>query len=82
MHAQVHNASFCLLTGARLSVNMYTLIGDGSHKPRLGVSVAPGTLIFHVLNNCQPVFITNIISFPGNSELCIRFACPTVNQLY
>lgn len=45
---------------------MYTFLGEGSQKPpRINVAVAPGTLIFHVLHNCQPVFISNIATFPG-----------------
>lgn len=63
---QVHHASFCLLNSSRTCVNMYTFLGEGSQKPpRINVTVAPGTLIFHVLNNCQPVFVSNIASFPG-----------------
>ncbi|KAJ9524486.1 hypothetical protein QJQ45_019550, partial [Haematococcus lacustris] len=63
---QVHHASFCLLNSARTSVNMYTFLGEGSSKPpRMNVAVAPGTLIFHVLNNCTPMFISNTTNFPG-----------------
>lgn len=62
----VHHASFCLLNSGRVSVNMYTFIGEGSNKPpRMSVAVAPGTLIYYVLNKCQPVFISNIVTFPG-----------------
>jgi hypothetical protein len=44
----------------------YTFLGDGSLKPpRINVAVAPGTLIYHVLHNCQPVFISNVAAFPG-----------------
>lgn len=63
---RVHHASFCLLNSSRTSVNMYTFLGEGSQKPpRINVAVAPGTLIFHVLNNCQPVFVSDIATFPG-----------------
>lgn len=62
----VAHASFCLLNSTRNCVNMYTFLGDGSRKPpRINVAVAPGTLIYHVLHNCQPVFISNVAAFPG-----------------
>ncbi len=70
--AQVHHASFCLVNAARTSVNMYTIIGEGSQKaPRLNVAVAPSTLIYHVLNNYQPLFISNIPTFSGSCALAM-----------
>ncbi|GIL74060.1 hypothetical protein Vretimale_4983 [Volvox reticuliferus] len=62
----IAHASFCLLNSTRNCVNMYTFLGDGSRRPpRINVAVAPGTLIYHVLHNCQPVFINNVAAFPG-----------------
>ncbi|GIL54291.1 hypothetical protein Vafri_9852 [Volvox africanus] len=62
----VAHASFCLLNSTRNCVNMYTFLGDGCRRPpRINVAVAPGTLIYHVLHNCQPVFINNVAAFPG-----------------
>lgn len=57
---------------------MYTFLGEGSQKPpRINVAVAPGTLIYHVLNNCQPVFISNIATFPGRWAAGRGGALPT-----
>ncbi len=62
----VHHASFCLLSSGRSSVNMYTFIGDGAQKPpQISEPVAAGTMIYHVLHSCKPVFVNDIAaSFP------------------
>jgi hypothetical protein len=46
---------------------MYTFIGDGVQKPpQINVTVSPGTMIYHVLNTCKPVFVNDITTFSGN----------------
>ena len=46
---------------------MYTFIGEGAQKPpQINVTVPQGTMIFHVLNSCRPVFVNDIADFSGN----------------
>ena len=46
---------------------MYTFIGEGAQKPpQINVTVPQGTMIFHVLNACKPVFVNDIAQFSGN----------------
>ena len=62
----VSHASICLLNASRHSVNIYTFLGEGADKPpRLKVSVVPGTLIYHVLHNCCPIFIKDMNTYSG-----------------
>eukprot|EP00798_Chlamydomonas_sp_ICE-L_P012036 gene12036-15138_t len=62
----VNHASFCLLKASMTAVNIYTVLGEGAQRPpRVNVAVAPGTLILHVLRSCQPIFISDIMTFPG-----------------